>query len=55
MREITCKQCGATVTAKDDKALVNAVKAHFKKEHVLLPVTDGAIADTVKKDAHTVK
>ena len=55
MREMTCRQCGATVTAKDDKALVNAVKAHFRKKHSLLPVTDAVIADTVKKDAKTVK
>ena len=55
MREMTCKQCGATVTAKDDKALVNAVKAHFKKEHFLLPVTGAAIAENVKRNAKTVK
>ena len=55
MREMTCKQCGATVTAKNDKALANAVKAHFREKHVLLPVTDAVIADTVKKNAKTVK
>ena len=55
MREMVCKQCGETVTAKDDKALVRAAKAHFKKKHFLLPVTDAEIADTVKKSAKTVK
>ena len=55
MREMKCKQCGETVTAKDDKALVKAAKAHFKKEHPLLPVTDAQIAEVVKKDAKTVK
>ena len=55
MREVTCKQCGATVEAKDDKALANAVEAHFRKKHPLLPVTDSVIADTVKKSAKTVK
>ena len=55
MREIKCKQCGDKVTAKDDAALIKAVKAHFNKEHFLLPVTDAKIAAVVKKDAKTVK
>ena len=55
MREMKCKQCSETVTAKDDKALVKAAKAHFKKEHSLLPVTDAQIEATVKANAKTVK
>ena len=55
MRELKCKRCDETVTAKDDKELIKMVKAHFKKEHSLLPVTDAMIADNVKKNAKTVK
>ena len=55
MREIKCKQCGEMVTAKDDKELFKIVKAHFKKEHFLLPATDAMLKDNEKKNAKTVK
>ena len=50
-----CKQCSETVAAKDEQALIKAVKAHFKKEHSFLPVSDGMIEAAVKKDAKKVK
>ena len=55
MLEMKCKQCGETVTAKDEKALITAVKAHFKKQHPFLPVTDERIEAAVKQDAKPVK
>ena len=55
MLEMKCKQCSETVTAKDEKALITAVKAHFKKQHPFLPVSDGRIAAAVKQSAKKVK
>ena len=55
MLQMKCKQCGESMTAKDQNAMVKAVKAHFKKEHTFLPVSDSMIEAAVKKDAKTVK
>ena len=50
-RTMTCKQCGATVTAADDEALFEAAKAHFKEKHRFLPVTDDKIRAAVAEGA----
>ena len=51
MRKMTCKQCGKTVTAKNDAALFKAAKAHFAKAHKGLPVSDAMLKSAVKRDA----
>ena len=52
MRTMECGQCGQTVTADDDEALVKAAKRHFAEEHSFLPVTEAQIRETVTAQAH---
>ena len=55
MLEMKCKQCGEVFKAKDENALFHAAKAHFHKEHALLPVTDEQIKETIKEHAKVLK
>ena len=55
MLQMKCKQCSESMTAKDQNAMIKAAKAHFKKEHSFLPVSDAQIEAAVKNDAKTVK
>ena len=50
-RQLTCKQCGDTVVAEDDEALVAAAKEHFATKHKFLPVTEAKIREQVAESA----
>jgi predicted small metal-binding protein len=48
---MTCKQCGASLTADDDEALVAAAQEHFVETHKFLPVSEHKIRETVLASA----
>lgn len=50
-RTMSCGQCGATLTANDDEALVAAAQEHFKEKHASLPVSEDKVRATVLASA----
>ena len=50
-RKMTCKQCGESITAADEAALLQAAKKHFHEKHKFLPVTEDRIREQVAAHA----